>query len=120
MLKSCAAHPGETAHYPVLSELGWIIVEMARTDGPLSIDPDSFWARISRSLFRIRVPRRMATDGHEALRRFCVRAWYWNSIRASDLQAFVGAGYSHVQALQILAHVAGERGYCPTIEQKAA
>jgi hypothetical protein len=119
MLKPCAADCGEIAHYPILSELGWIIVDMARRDGPLSFNPDGLWAGISRSLFRVRVPRRLAIEAEEALRRFCVRAWYWNSVRASDLQAFVGAGYSHVQALQILAHVAGERGYCPTIEERA-
>jgi hypothetical protein len=33
--------------------------------------------------------------------------------------ARIEAGYSHVQALQILAHVAGRRGYCPTIEERA-
>ena len=62
----------------------------------------------------------MTNDTLEALRHFCVRAWYWNSIRTSDLRSLTEAGYSPVHGLQILAHVTGERGFCPCIEESAA
>jgi hypothetical protein len=119
MLNACVTETAAIDHHG-LSEVDWIIVDIARKDGPISLNPDGLWARISGSLLGLRVANRLADDTLEALRRFCVRAWYWNSIRTSDLRTLIEAGYSHVQALQILAHVAGRRGYCPSIEESAA
>ena len=119
MLMPCIANRRNIDHR-TLSEVDWFVVDIARKDGPLSLNPDSLWARISRSLFGLPVGRRLTNDTLEALRRFCVRAWFWNEIRTSDLRSLTEAGYSHVHGMQILAHVTGERGFCPSIEEIAA
>jgi hypothetical protein len=119
MLKLCGVKSVQDIPHRVLNEVDWLVVDIARKDGPLSLDPDGLWARISRNLFGLPVARRLTDDALEALRRFCVRAWYWNFVRTSDLRTLTEAGYSHVHGLQILAHVAGERGYCPSIEERA-
>jgi hypothetical protein len=95
------------------SELDWRIVEMARTDGRRSLNPDGFRARLARKLFGISIPRPLANEALEALRRFSVRAWHWNFVRASDLGMLIDAGYSRADALQILAHIASRRGCMP-------
>jgi hypothetical protein len=77
------------------------------------------WARISSSLLGLSVPRPLNNAALEALRRFSVRAWYWNFIPTHELKTLVAAGYSYVAALEVMAHVAGERGYCPSIEESA-
>jgi hypothetical protein len=120
MLKPCVTQSAGKIHHRILSDVDWIVVDIARKDGPISLNPDGLWARISSNLFGLAVANRLADDTLEALRRFCVRAWYWNFIRTSDLRTLIEAGYSHVQALQILAHIAGRRGYCPTIEESTA
>jgi hypothetical protein len=119
MLKPCVADTKRKIRHPTLNAVDWIVVDIARKDGPISLNPDGLWARISRSMFGLSVPRRLNEDALEALRRFSVRAWYWNFIRTRDLTALVAAGYSHVAALEVMAHVAGERGYCPSIEESA-
>jgi hypothetical protein len=116
MLTSGLADIIEEIRRPLLSEVDWIIVEMAKRDGPLSLNPDGIWARLSRHLFRLRVPSRLRCDEQEALRRFAVRAWFWNLIRVVDMRQLIEAGYSDVQAMQILAHIADRRGYSPSIE----
>ena len=55
----------------------------------------------------------------EALRRFCVRAWYWDLIRSRDLRALMQVGFTSADVFQILAHVAGLRGFTPAIEGAA-
>lgn len=116
MLTRCVADIIEEIRRPLLSEVDWIIVEMAKRDGPLSLNPDGIWARVSRQVFRLRVPGGLRGHAQEALRRFAVRAWFWNLIRADDMHRLIEAGYSDVQALQVLAHIADRRGYSPTIE----
>lgn len=103
---------------PGLSELDWRVVEIARDNGPRSLNPDGFWARLSRDLFGLPVARQLANQKLEALRRFCVRAWYWDLIRTRDLRMLTDAGYSRSAASQILAHVAGYRGFTPSIQQE--
>jgi hypothetical protein len=120
MLGPCVADTKTKIRHAVLSEVDWIVVDIARNDGPISLNPDGLWAQISRSLLRMSVPRPLNNDALEALRRFSVRAWYWNFIRTRDLKTLVAAGYSHVAALEVMAHVAGERGYCPSIEEGTA
>jgi hypothetical protein len=99
-----------------LSDLDWKVVEMARGDGRRSANPDGLWARLSRNVFHVRAVSRLADDALEALRRFCVRAWYWDVIRRKHLHAFFRAGYSLADAFEILAHVAGHRGFSPSLE----
>ena len=103
-----------------LGKMDWQIVEMARKDGPRSLNPDDLLSRVARSLFSIRLPRRLANDELEALRRFSVRAWFWDFVRTSDVQAFLGAGYTVTNAQRILAYVAHHRGFTPSFQEVPA
>jgi hypothetical protein len=99
-----------------LNDLDWRIVETARADGPRSFNPDGIVAQLFRIL-GMPVARRLTNDALEALRRFSVRAWYWDLIRTRDLQALLAAGYSRAHAQQILSHVAASRGFTPSIQE---
>lgn len=100
-----------------LSELEWKIVESAREDGALSLNPDGALARLARFV-GIRVPNGLANDELEALRRFSVRAWHWDLIRSSDLRAFLDSGHSRTDVLEILSRIGMARGFVPTIEDQ--
>jgi hypothetical protein len=102
--------------HSALSDLEWRIVEMARVDGPHSLNPDGFWPSLARKLFGITVARGLANEGLEALRRFCVRAWHWDLVRTSDMGTLIDSGYSRCDAQQILAHVASYRGFMPSVQ----
>lgn len=99
-----------------LSELHWRIVDMALADGRRSLNPDGFWASLSRRLFGISVPRPLANEGLEALRRFSVRAWHWNILRPGDVGRLIDAGYSRAAALEVLWHIASRRGCMPFVQ----
>lgn len=99
-----------------LNELDWRVIEMARADGPRSLNPDGVAARLLRVL-GARVAGRLANEGLEALRRFSVRAWYWDLIRTRDLQALLEVGYSSAHVQQILTYVAAFRGFTPSIQE---
>lgn len=99
-----------------LSDLDWQVVEMARQDGPRSLNPNGFWSHVA-DLFALPAARQLANEGLEALRRFSVRAWYWDLIRTSDMQTLIGAGYSRSDAHRILDHVAAHRGFTPSIQE---
>jgi hypothetical protein len=96
-------------------KMDWRIIEMARKDGPRSLNPDGFVARLARDLFGIEIPHGLANDELEALRRFSVRAWFWDYVPASELRAFLDAGYSMANAELILAYVAHHRGFTPSL-----
>ena len=102
-----------------LTDLDWSIVGIARTDGVRSINPDGRFARILRDFFGFRVPRGLANERAETLRRFCVRAWHWDLIRARDLRPLVDAGYSRLDVFHILQHVARSRGFVPAMQEGA-
>jgi hypothetical protein len=102
-----------------LTNLDWQVIEMARADGPRSINPDGHFTRFLRDFFGLPIARKLANEKLEALRRFSVRAWFWDVIRAREVRALVEAGYTSVDAFQILAHVAGYRGFTPSIEEGA-
>ena len=76
---------------------------MAR--GP-STQTDAY-TKFLRDFFGLPITRNLANEKLEALRRFCVRAWYWDLIRGRDVRAVIEAGYTSVDVFQILAHVAG-------------
>ena len=101
-----------------LTELDWKVVEMARTDPPRSINPDGHFSRFLRDFFGLPIVRQLANENLEALRRFCVRAWHWDFVRTSDMRALMEAGYSSTDALKILAHIAGYRGFAPSIQEQ--
>ena len=103
-----------------LTNLDWRVVEIARSDGPRSINPDRRFTKFLGDFFGLPIARKLADEKLEALRGFCVRAWYWDLIRSRDVRLLVEAGYTSVQLFQILAHVAGYRGFTPTIEEGAA
>jgi hypothetical protein len=98
-----------------LSYLEWKIVEMAHEDGPRSFSPDGLGARVIR-VIGFKVPNGLANERLEALRRFSVRAWFWDLIRSSDMKAFFDAGFSRRHALEIISRVSMSRGFTPTIE----
>lgn len=103
-----------------LTDLDWKVVEVARRDGPLSINPDGPRARFLRIFFGFPIARGLANERAEALRRFCVRAWHWDLILTRDLRQLTDAGYSMVDVDRILAHVAGYRGFTPSVQEAAA
>lgn len=102
-----------------LSSVDWRVVEIARMDGPRSIHPDGPFTRFCRDFFGLPIARTLANDRLEALRRFCVRAWYWDLIRTGDVRSLIEAGYSILDAFQILAHVARYRGFTPSLQEQA-
>ena len=102
-----------------LTNLDWQVVGMARADGPRSINPDGRFTRFLRDFFGLPITRKLANEKLETLRRFCVRAWFWDLIRTREVRALVEAGYTSVDVFQILAHVAGYRGFTPSIEEGA-
>ena len=102
-----------------LTKLDWTVVEIARTDGPRSIDPDGRSARFLRAFFGLPIARRLASERAEALRRFCVRAWHWSLIPSSDVRPLIDAGYTKVDVLEIVTHVARRRGFTPSLQENA-
>lgn len=103
-----------------LTDLEWRVVEIARLDGPRSITADGRLTKLFREFFGLPIARKLANEKLEALRCFCVRAWFWDLIRARDVNALMEAGYTSFELFQILAHVAGFRGFTPTIQDEAA
>ena len=100
--------------------IDWNVVDMARADGPRSLNPDGLLARVTRDVFGLPVAQSLANEKLEALRRFSVRAWYWDLIRVQDMRAFRDAGYSRSHVLEILSHVGMTRGFIPTVQDEAA
>ena len=96
-------------------QMSWQVIDMARRDGPHSLNPDGLAPRIARTLFGIPTPQRLANDGLETLRRFSVRAWFWDSVPAREVKAFLDAGYTVSDARRILAYVAHHRGFTPSL-----
>jgi hypothetical protein len=99
-----------------LSYHEWAVVDMARQDGPRSTNPNSLFNSLLRTLFGVSIPRPLANDRLEALRRFAVAAWYRAELRARDLGALFAAGFSSNDAARIIAHVALARGSAPEVE----
>ena len=97
-----------------LSDFDWRIVEAALVDGPRSLNPGGLVARFLR-YFGVPVSHGLSNNKLEALRRFSVRAWYWDWFRTKDLRALYDAGYSRVHVLEILSHVGMVRGFTPSV-----
>jgi hypothetical protein len=123
-LQSLAAMPWEEATSPVVASndnrsLGhheWAVIDMARNDGPRSANPNSLLNSLLRTLFGVSIPRPLANERLETLRRFAVAAWFRTELRARDLGALFAAGFSSNDAARIIAHVALSRGSAPEIE----
>jgi hypothetical protein len=102
-----------------LSQLDWRVIEIAKRDGPSSIHAEGRLTKFLRHVFGLPVARKLANEKLESLRRFCVRAWYWDLIRTKDLRLLMDAGYSSRDAFQILAYISGYRGFTPSLQQPA-
>ena len=92
----------------------WEIVEMASWDGPRSLNPEGWLARIEMAIFGdVALP--LANARLESLRRFSVKAWFWNQLGEGDIAAALDAGYSPGDVRHILDHVASRRGFAPRV-----
>lgn len=116
MTQSPEANGQLADRHSILSPLEWRVVDMAKGDGPRSLNADGLVASLARNLFGVSVPRGLANERLEALRRFSVRAWHWDLVRTGDLLALLDCGYSPAHALEILAHIAGHRGFSPSVQ----
>lgn len=94
----------------------WAVVDMARNDGPRSANPDSLINSLLRTLFGVAIPRPLANERLETLRRFAVAAWFRPELRARDLGALFAAGFSSNDAARIIAYVGLNRGSAPEVE----
>lgn len=93
----------------------WEIVEMASWDGPRSLNPGGWLARIETVIFGdVALP--LANVRLESLRRFAVKAWFWNRLGERDIAAILEAGFAPDNVRQILDHVASRRGFAPRVE----
>jgi len=92
------------------------VIDMARSDGRWSLNPDGFVQRAIGVLFGIRTARPLANERLEGLRRFAVAAWSREVVRARDLRHLFDAGYSSNDAWRILAHIGERRGVIPEVE----
>ena len=104
------------SQHPHLSYLDWKVVEMAHVDGRWSLNPEGPIARIASGLFGIEIAHALANDRLEALRRFAVRAWFWDCTPARETIRFLDAGFSTEHAREILAHLAARRGFTPSVQ----
>jgi hypothetical protein len=94
----------------------WAVVDMARMDGPRSANPNGLVNSLLRTLFGVSIPRPLANERLEALRRFAVAAWFRAEIRTRQLRELFAAGFSSNDAARIIAHVALGRGSTPEVE----
>ena len=94
----------------------WAIVEMARHDGPRSLNPHGLVAQLRSLLLGEEIKHPLANERLEALRRFSVRAWFWDLVRTEDVRTLFDAGFTWDDAWRVLAHVAAHRGFMPSVE----
>jgi hypothetical protein len=99
-----------------LNRTEWAVIENARDDGPRSVNPNGITARLLRLLFGVSVPRALANERLEALRRFAVKGWYWSELKTRDIRALFEAGFDSNDAWRVLAHIAARRGVMAEIE----
>jgi hypothetical protein len=85
----------ETPSTARLTRQDWSIVALAENDRLASLDEPGPLSRAIEILFGIRPANKFANTKSETLRRVSVHAWQGgSSIPASELQAFVEAGFS--------------------------
>jgi hypothetical protein len=123
-LQSQAATPWDDAISPVaasndnqsLGTYEWAVIDMARNDGPRSANPNGLLNSLLRTLFGVSIPRALANERLETLRRFAVAAWFRSMIHARDLRALFAAGFSSNDAARIIAYVGRKRDSAPEVE----
>jgi len=93
------------------SALEWLVVALAGRDRLTSLrEPGRLALALGRLFGGERNAARLADPRLEALRRVAVHAWHVGyNVPASELAAFVAAGFSSEQVEQLLAHIVGRR-----------
>ena len=99
-----------------LGRTEWSVIDMARSEGPRSANPNAFFNRLISKLFGIAIARPLANERLEALRRFALAAWFRAEIRTRDMRNLFAAGFSSNDAARILAYVGLRRGSAPEVE----
>lgn len=99
-----------------LGRTEWSVIDMARSEGPRSANPNAFINRLLGKLFGISTPRPFANERLERLRRFALAAWFRAEIRTRDLRALFKVGFSSNDAARIIAYVGLHRGSVPEVE----
>jgi len=105
-----ASMPRKATHdaVPAFSALEWLVVALAERDGLVSIGRAGRFATLVSKLFERAKPG-LASPRLEALRRFAVLAWQFDSPPADEVDAFHALGYSVRQRDALLASVAQGR-----------
>ena len=116
LMPECGAIPLRPKAKPGFGKTEWDVVELARRDGPRSLNPRSYLLRLCSILLGEEIKRPLANDQLEALRRFSVRAWFWDLVRTRDVRTLFDAGFTWDDVWRILAHVAAQRGFMPSVE----
>jgi hypothetical protein len=93
---------------PAFSALEWLVVALAERDGLVSIGRAGRFATLISRLFERAKPG-LASPRLEALRRFAVLAWQFDSPPVDEIEAFHALGYSVRQRDALLASVAHGR-----------
>jgi hypothetical protein len=99
-----------------LGRTEWSVIDMARSEGPRSANPNALFNRLISKLFGIAIARPLANERLEALRRFALAAWFRAEIRTRDMRNLFAAGFSSNDAARILAYVGLHRGSMPEVE----
>ena len=99
-----------------LGRTEWSVIDMARSEGPRSANPNAFINRLFSKLFGIAIARPLANNRLESLRRFALAAWFHSEIRLRDMRNLFAAGFSSNDAARIIAYVGLHRGTVPEVE----
>lgn len=100
----------QSAGPAMLSTMEWSIVAMAERDGMASVREQRGLGMILRRFFGLKPANRLANERLEALRRVAVFAWRYRwSVPASEMRAFVDAGYSLAQLELLQSRIAQSR-----------
>lgn len=94
-----------------LSQLEWRVVQLARSDGLMTLQPRRKRSWLSRVVFGPSPPSPMLADEKlEALRKLAVLAWHHGyTLPSSAMKQAISAGYSEWQVGQVIDAIVGER-----------
>jgi|SoimicmetaTmtHAB_FD_contig_81_235212_length_2857_multi_2_in_0_out_0_1 hypothetical protein len=105
-----------TSDNDALGRTEWSVIDMARSEGPRSANPDALINRLFSKLFGIAIARPLANERLESLRRFALAAWFRPEIRLRDMRNLLAAGFSSNDAARVVAYVGLHRGTVPVVE----
>ncbi len=88
----------------------WAVVRLAREDGLSSLRQEGRFGRVMRFIFGLRRKNPLSDGKLEALRRMAVLGWHHGyNVAASEIGAFLEAGFSRPQYEVLLDGIAAER-----------